>query len=222
MKLKDDEQGQLMLEAAIVYPLVMVIFVFFLYLLLLCAQRAQVVSAAEQTMVYIKYICSGNYDIEKYDISNSSMELPVIDEASNLYIVYSRLFDTPKSRFDKLNNNSDGLNVNKIFNFYLKTPLLGNIDDDFTVKTEAHNYVLYTELDLEVSYSVKQVINFSFIGGEAMNHPKFTVKVKGIISDPTETIRNLQYVDYLLVRTGLDSKIAELIGEVKGWFGFGE
>ena len=213
---KKDEKGQLMLEAAIIYPMLIIILVFLLYIILLCAQRAQIVSAAEQTMVYVKYICSGNYDIQNYSMGKD-MTLP----SSEQYNVYANLFETPNSRLEKLKNGKSGLSVNDIFDHYNGTPLLGNIEN-IDVSIEGKNYVVYTQMDLTVTYTMKQFLNFSFIGGESMNKPTFTVKVSGVISDPTETIRNLQYVDYLLVETKMDQKISSIIDKIKSWFGTDE
>lgn len=206
-----------MIEAAIVYPLAIVILVFFLYILLLCAQKAQVTAAAENTMIYLKHVCSGNYKLDQYDSSGNCGSIP----DTKLYNVYSKLFDTANSRVDKLNNPTDAnsLSVEKIFKSYLGTPLLNNIDD-MDIKVESHNYVLFTQVDLTVTYSMKQVLNFSLIGGESFNRPKFTVHVKGVISSPVETVRNLQFLDYVGERTGLTDKLGEIIGKVKDWFGF--
>lgn len=210
-----------MIEAAIVYPLAIVILAFFLYILLLCAQKAQVTAAAENTMIYLKHVCSGNYDLSKYKLSDGCSELPVIEGDNELYNVYSKLFDTANSRVDQLNNPTDAnsLSVEKIFKSYLGTPLLNNIED-MDIKVESHNYVLFTQVDLTVTYSMKQVLNFSLIGGESFNRPKFTVHVKGVISSPVETVRNLQFLDYVGERTGLTDKLGEIIGKVKDWFGF--
>lgn len=220
MKIKKDEKGYLMLEAAIVYPIWMIVIVFFLYVLLLAAQRAQMVSAAEQTLIYVKYVCSGNYDLKKYKVEEGMDELPVIEESAELYNVYARLFDTSAARAKDLKKDGQ---IDKIFKYYLKTPLLGNFDGDYTVDSEINNYIIFTELDLTVSYKMKQVINFSYIGGEAFNHPTFTINVKGVISDNTETIRTLQYVDYLLCDRGPLSKVGEtignIVGSIKEWFG---
>ena len=111
--------------------------------------------------------------------------------------------------------------MNDIFDHYNGTPLLGNIEN-IDVSIEGKNYVVYTQMDLTVTYTMKQFLNFSFIGGESMNKPTFTVKVSGVISDPTETIRNLQYVDYLLVETKMDQKISSIIDKIKSWFGTDE
>ena len=49
---KLDNRGQLFIEAAIVYPLMMIILAVFLFVMLVAAQRMQFVAAAEQTMTY--------------------------------------------------------------------------------------------------------------------------------------------------------------------------
>lgn len=241
MKLKKDESGYMLIEAAIIYPVIIIIFALFLYVILLCAQRAQMVSAAEQTIVYIKYICAGSYDIKYYDVSQgmnpdmSEMEKKTgmeINDNQKLYNVYANLFDTPSKKVSKLKEkDADGNDgIKKIFDYYMGIPLMGNIES-YTVEADAANYVLFTQLELKVEYKMKFFLNFSFIGGEALNKPTFTVDVKGVISDNAETVRTLQYVDYLLYRTGLKKKIqdtadkisssvSESIGKVKEWLGF--
>ena len=112
----------------------------------------------------------------------------------------------------------------------MKTPLLGTIDGDFELKADIKNYILFTQLDIDVSYKMKQFINFSYIGGEDFNHPTFTVHTEGVISDNTSTIRNLQYVDFLLYRFDIDkkgneifndikTKVNDYIKDIKEWFG---
>lgn len=241
MRIKKDETGYMMIEAAIIYPIIMIIFALFLYVILLCAQRAQMVSAAEQTIVYIKYICSGNYDIKYYDVSQgmnpdlSEMEQKTgmeVNDNQKLYNVYANLFDTPSKKVSKLKEkDSDGNDgIKKIFDYYMGTPLMGNIES-YTIDSEAANYVLFTQLELKVEYKMKFFLNFAFIGGEALNEPTFTINVKGVISDNAETVRTLQYVDYLLYRTGLKKKIQDTtdkisssvtksIDKVKEWLGF--
>lgn len=238
MSQKKSESGYLMIEAAFIFPIYMLIVLFLFYILLLTAQRAQVVSAAEQTMVYVKYVCSGNYSLgaefsdnkELYDPENGmKIPTPGVNDTGEIYNVYSTLFDTPASRARELNDNN-GAGIKKIFDYYLKTPLLGTIDGDFELKADVHNYVLFTQLDIDVSYKMKQFINFSYIGGEYFNHPTFTVHTEGVISDNTSTIRNLQYVDFLLYRFNLDSRgnnivkgvkdtVGEYINKIKEWFG---
>ncbi len=215
MAIRKNERGYLMIEAAIVYPMLMVIVVFFLYILMLTAQRAQMISAAEQTMVYVKYVCAGHYSVYdggelNYSITDN-LELP----EPSLYNVYATLTDTPSSRAKELNS-GDG--VKNIFNRYIKSPLLGNVDKNYNVHMDVHNYVLFTEIDLTVEYKLNKFLNFSFIGGEAFNEPTFKIELQGVVTDNTSNIRMMQYIDYFTEVSGIDKSIGEVKNKIKGWF----
>lgn len=216
MDIRKNEKGQLMLEAALVYPMVMIVFVFFLYILLLFAQKAQVVSAAEQTMVYIKHVCSGNFNLDSIDPSNG-LDTDNAWESANagLYNVYVNMFKTPSSKVNELKSRGK---IQEIFDYYMHGTLLSNTE--CTVEAEATNYVIFTQLELEVKCKRGFFLNFSFVGGEALNEPEFTVNLKGVISDNAETVRTLQYVDYLLYKTGLGDKIKDTIDKIKNFMKF--
>ena len=211
-----DESAYLFLEAALVYPFVMILFVVFLWLMLLCAQRAQAVSAAENTMVYVKVLVASGYDIDKFTKQLDEGHIPEMGDLvadPEQYNVYKALWDGVGSRVDKLKKNDS---VERIYKYYLKTTLISSPEPEIEVNYK--NYILFSELNLKVTYEYNVPINFAALGTSDFNKVKISVDLTGVIKDNPETIRNIQYIKYLM-----NSKLAENIGNVvdkiANWFG---
>lgn len=212
-KLKN-ENGYMMIEAVLVYPIIIIALTAFLYIVLLFGQRAQLMAAAENTMIYIQSFCMSAK-------GGDSIVMPDKEQtySGGEYNVYSSWlqemggFAGIDSRFKSLTDEK----VTDIYNYYLGTPLMGSADN-IDVKFESKNYMIVKNINMEVTYTAKSPISFSYIGFGEFDDIKMTVDFEAPIQDAPETIRNFQFVDYVLHKSGLDDKIDELTEKVKGFF----
>lgn len=211
---RKNEKGYMVLEAVIVYPILVIALTAFLYIALLFGQRAQLMAAGENTIIYIQSFCMSAKGGDSITMPNEPAA------ASNgEYNVYSNWlqdaggFAGIDKRFSSLTNEK----VTDIFNYYLVTPLMGS-KDDIKVECTTKNYMLVKSVSIDVTYTKKSPISFSYLGTDELDNINMTVSFDAPIQDPTETIRNLQFVDYVLHKSGLDKKIDELMDKVKGFF----
>ena len=212
-KLKN-ENGYMMIEAVLVYPIIIIALTAFLYIVLLFGQRAQLMAAAENTMIYIQSFCMSAK-------GGDSIVMPNEEQAysNGEYNVYSNWisemggFAGMDKRFSSLTDEK----VTDIYNYYLGTPLMGSADN-IDVKFESKNYMIVKNINMKVTYTAKSPISFSYIGFGEFDDIKMTVEFQAPIQDAPETIRNFQFVDYVLHKSGLDDKIDELTEKVKGFF----
>lgn len=209
-----DESAYLFLEAALVYPFVMILFVVFLWLMLLCAQRAQAVSAAENTMVYVKVLVSSGYDIDKFCREDNVPELSELSITPKEYNVYAELWNGVGPKVEKLQK-SDA--IKKIFKHYMKTTLIASNEPE--ISTEYNNYIIFSQIDLHVKYTYDVPINFAALGTTDFNKLTISVDLTGVIKDNPETIRNIQYVKYLINTDLVQKGIGNIIDKIGSWFG---
>lgn len=208
---KDQRGAFLIVEAAIIYPIMLVMIMSLLFISMMLAMKANMQSALEISLMYYRNELTDTYTVFIDDLGKNNAadtNFTKLNEPrgwSNIYVnAVSEIFDKPDNeKFKKMFfNNYKFLNFSSgerggTFN---STGIEVNIES-------GGNFIIYRELKA----TAEQTITLPFINGIFGIDNKFVISssAKIIVSDGVSVMRITDVVDYAMHKTGADTKLEE-------------
>lgn len=212
--LKDQRGAFLIVEAAIIYPIMLVMIMSLLFISMMMAMKANMQSALEISLMYYRNELTDTYtdltdELAKNNASNTNfttLTQPV--SWSNIYVnAVSEIFAKPDhDKFEKMFfNNYKFLN----FSSGEKGSTFNSSGIEVNIESGA-NFIIYREL----SATAKQTVTLPFINGFFGIDNKLVISSSAriVVSDGVSVMRITDVVDYAMHKTGADAKLREFTG----------
>ncbi|MBQ7774496.1 MAG: hypothetical protein IJ379_01115 [Lachnospiraceae bacterium] len=218
---KRKERGSVEVEATFILPIAILSAILLIYLSLFMFQRANLQACLETTLVYYK-----NTITDSYVTKNDKLEYVVTDTSSmasgNSYSATEPLwpyrgwfgedFGVDLSSEEAYRDYFDSVAGNMLF------------DDDLKLTLDVNNYMIYKQLEVTATQTVKAPIDFSILGVD--NTYEITAAARVNVIDHDDMIRNADYAIDIVEDTKLGkiakdfaSKIGEYYQKMKDTLG---
>ena len=205
--LKEESGVSSIVEATLVFPIVLFVLVILIFLGNVYYQMARVEAAVSQSATYAAGVYADPVLQNSVGSKLSSSKITVSsgDSRPYRYLLGNSSAETAASS-------------------YLKTQI-GKIGSGFftgmkptcsKVSCTVKNYVIYQTITVTVNYSI-QIPMFFF--GKDVTLMKGQVSTSAAVSDPAEFVRNMVMVADFLEGSKLDEKLTSIRSNVSGWFG---
>lgn len=209
-----DERGVYMIvEAAIVYPIMLVMIMVIIFFCAFMVIKANMQSALETALVYYRTELSDRYVsfLEDERISGndvSDTKYTKLESTSGWTNIYEEFFSEMSSGINENRFKQIFLNNYKFLNFASvldENESSGIYDGGLTVHIESTaNFVIYREL----TASAEQKVKMPFVNGMFGIDNTLTIRADAsiVVSDSVSLMRATDIVDYFWVKTGLEDK----------------
>jgi len=184
-----DKRGDIVVEATILFPIMIMIFAALVLLAIYLPQRAILQEAAQVAAIAIATERSDTWIA--YD-ENAKYNRPV--SLSNVYVEAVRNMFFSKS--------TDSIKVENIVRNYSDRGFL-SVKDNINVEYRVLNYVIYQEVVVTVTQSIPMPVNLSFIGFPS--NIVMTQEARAVVQNGDEFVRNVDMAKDMVV--WLDNKL---------------
>ncbi|MBR4082978.1 MAG: hypothetical protein IKK33_01705 [Lachnospiraceae bacterium] len=205
------ERGSVEVEATFILPIAILSALLLIYLSLFLFQRANLQACLETTLVYYK-----NTITDSYVFKNSELQY-VVSENSSMASGNSYVVTEPLNPYRGWFGEDFGVDLSSESNYrdYFDS-VAGNMlfDDDLQLTLNVNNYMIFKQLEVTATQTVKAPINFSILGVDNKFEINATARVNVI--DHEDMIRNVDYAIDILEDTKLGDmakQFASKIGE---------
>ncbi len=207
MKALKNQEGDVVVEAAVIFPAAILIVIILLYLSIILFWKANLQAGLETALTYYKSSVTDMYVSVKKGAGYEVVDGTTSAEG-NLYSAFS-----PINPYGELFGNVHELNETDFTSFF--NSVIGNMpfSGDVEIKFSYKNYIVYKELKASAIQTIKLPIDFSFIGLD--NKYTITADAKIAVSDHDDMIRNTDYAVILLGKTKLGDAASNIVGRVK-------
>lgn len=204
-----EEKGTAIVEATLLLPFCMIMIIALFYAAIFMCQKANLQANVQNALVYYK-----NINTDTYIEAKSSMDFGggtgTIEAAGSQY-------GEPGYRFPYrfLTMKLDKSPFESFFRSMYKYMFFddgGNIE----FKPEMINYIIYKEISVTATQTVKPAINLAMVG--AGNEIEIVVTGKAVVSDGDDFIRNIDFAVDIFNQTSLGKKAKELVESAKGFY----
>ncbi len=201
MKVLKDNKGNSIVEATIVFPIIIMITLVLFYLSLFLCQRAILQSNLQTALLYYKNAETDTYVTNDINGATSVLNMHVSRyNEPTLQDPYRTLFMTTKKQ--------DG-DFKSLFATIAGKMFFSSVSKQ-SVTYETKNYIVYKSITATVTQEVKMPVRFEILGFD----PSVTLGVEAriVINDPDEFVRNSQLVGNLVA----DTKVGEVFSNATG------
>lgn len=212
---KDQRGAFLIVEAAIVYPVMLIMIMILLFYSMILTMKANMQSALETALIYYKRELTDTYVGFMDDLENNS-----VSETEYTRVVapagYSNIY---KQLINEVASNPDAEKFEKMFfNNYrflnFSSGKKGSTFNSSGIKVNLDsttNFIIYRELNA----AAEQTITLPFIKGMfgINNELKLKANAKIVVNDSVSVMRITDVVDYVIIKTGFNEKLDSLFGE---------
>lgn len=212
---KDQRGAFLIVEAAIVYPVMLIMIMILLFYSMILTMKANMQSALETALIYYKRELTDTYvgfmdDLENNRVSATEYTRVVVPAGySNIYkqLINEVASNPDTEKFEKMFfNNYRFLNFSsgKKGSTFNSSGITVNLDS-------TTNFIIYRELNA----AAEQTITLPFIKGMfgINNELKLKANAKIVVNDSVSVMRITDVVDYVIIKTGFNEKLDSLFGE---------
>ncbi len=214
-RLIKDDKGDVIVEATILFPIIIMIFAAFVMLATYMPVRGNVQRAAQYAASIISVQESDTWI--KFDKDQLKQQWLEKSELPNVYAqALGAIFETSHERSEK-----QGV-AETIVKAILDNGIVSNNGEITDIDCEVKNYVIYKEIVVTVEYEVQMPLKLSFIGFDN----KYTVSesATAIVTDGDGFVRNIDmltdFVNYLNKKYNLKlDKLSECLGKVFEFMG---
>lgn len=212
---KDQRGAFLIVEAAIVYPVMLIMIMILLFYSMILTMKANMQSALETALIYYKRELTDTYVGFMDDLENNS-----VSETEYTRVVapagYSNIY---KQLINEVASNPDAEKFEKMFfNNYrflnFSSGKKGSTFNSSGIKVNLDsttNFIIYRELNA----AAEQTITLPFIKGMfgINNELKLKANAKIVVNDSVSVMRITDVVDYVIIKTGFNEKLDSLFDE---------
>ena len=210
-RIKQNEKGALVVEAAIVFPVMFFVLFFIIFIGNLFFEQARVDD------IVMRYAVEGAqcvadpflYDMEKTNAVPS--DPGELDLEPYRYILGSFADGSISAVEDKISS-SVKKEINNGSLIFFQNSKANYIGTDNKKIAEFNNYILYSTFVVQVNYEVKFPIRF--FGRDNLTIAKMSARSEVAVSDTDEFIRNVDMAVDLLAETGLGQAIGGIFQKV--------
>ena len=207
------ENGMLIVEATIVFPVMVLVIFLMLFAGNAYFQKCRVDAIVTELALEAAARCGDPY-LEKVEAHTSVGDMYGQSIYPYRYLLSGEMrqvqADMQSTAADRINKLGTGL-------FSGMNPAKPKI------KAEVHNYFLYTTISLEADYSIKMPIRMLFAKDNIRMN--YSAQADFPVADSAEFIRNVDMVEDFLERTGVQksiddakNKLKQAVEKVNGWF----
>lgn len=212
---KDQRGAFLIVEAAIVYPVMLIMIMILLFYSMILTMKANMQSALETALIYYKRELTDTYVGFMDDLENNSVSATEYTRVV-APVGYSNIY---KQLINEVASNPDTEKFEKMFfnNYRFLNFSSGKKGSTFnssgiTVNLDSTtNFIIYRELNA----AAEQTITLPFIKGMfgINNELKLKANAKIVVNDSVSVMRITDVVDYVIIKTGFNEKLDLLFGE---------
>lgn len=209
-KISAGEKGDVTVEAAVIFPLAILIVIILLYLSIILFQKANLHAGLETALAYYKPIVTDMFVSADSGAAYRSESSAVAGKGNS----YNS--SAPLNPYDDLFGNVHNINSGDFKKFF--DSIAGNMlfDGDVQIEINYTNYVLYKEFEAKAVQTIKLPVDFSFIG--LTNEYTITASARVAVNDHDDIIRNTDYAVYLLKDTKLGEMTEQIAEKVKDYY----
>lgn len=207
MKALKNQKGDVVVEAAVIFPAAILMVMILLYLSIILFQKANLQAGLEMALTYYKSTATDMYvSVQKSAVYEAKDGTVSAD--GNTYNAAS-----PINPYEELFGNIHKLNETDFTTFF--NSVAGNMlfSGEVKITFKYKNYVIYKELEASAVQTIQLPIDFSFIGLD--NKYTITADAKIAVSDHDDMISNTDYAISLLKKTKLNETASNIAYKVK-------
>lgn len=212
---KDQRGAFLIVEAAIVYPVMLIMIMILLFYSMILTMKANMQSALETALIYYKRELTDTYVGFMDDLENNSVsatEYTRVVAPAGYSNIYKQLINEVASNPDAEKFEKMFFNNYRFLNF--SSGKKGSTFNSSGIKVNLDsttNFIIYRELNA----AAEQTITLPFIKGMfgINNELKLKANAKIIVNDSVSVMRITDVVDYVIIKTGFNEKLELLFGE---------
>lgn len=213
--IKNERGAFMFIEAAIIYPMMLIMIMLLLFISMMFTMKANMQSALETALMYYRTELTDTYvgfigDIDKNSVSNTGYtQMTAPESYSNIYVdIFREMTAKPDTeKFKKM-----FMNNYKFLNFSSGEGGGMFTESGINVSLESSgNFIIYREL----SATATQEIKLPFVNGifGLDNTMRLKADAKIVVSDNVSVMRVTDVVDYVIIKTGLDEKLDSIFGD---------
>lgn len=203
MKVLKDKRGNSIVEATIVFPVIIMIILVLFYVTLVLCQRAILQSNLQTSLIYYKNQVSDTNVVINPDGVHNAMDIHAnAFEDQGYNFPYRNIFMTTvedQGSFVNFFNNIAG-------------PMFFKSVSSINVTYDVKNYVVYQSLTATAEQKVTMPVRFEILGIDPTLN--INVEARTVINDPDEFVRTSQLVGDLVSETKLGEKLSEMTDKV--------
>ncbi len=212
---KDQRGAFLIVEAAIVYPVMLIMIMILLFYSMILTMKANMQSALETALIYYKRELTDTYVGFMDDLENNSVsatEYTRVVAPAGYSNIYKQLINEVASNPDTEKFEKMFFNNYRFLNF--SSGKKGSTFNSSGIKVNLDsttNFIIYRELNA----AAEQTITLPFIKGMfgINNELKLKANAKIVVNDSVSVMRITDVVDYVIIKTGFNEKLDSLFGE---------
>ncbi len=212
---KDQRGAFLIVEAAIVYPVMLIMIMILLFYSMILTMKANMQSALETALIYYKRELKDTYVGFMDDLENNSVsatEYTRVVAPAGYSNIYKQLINEVASNPDAEKFEKMFFNNYRFLNF--SSGKKGSTFNSSGIKVNLDsttNFIIYRELNA----AAEQTITLPFIKGMfgINNELKLKANAKIVVNDSVSVMRITDVVDYVIIKTGFNEKLELLFGE---------
>lgn len=197
-----NNKGNAIVEATIVFPIIIMIIIVLFYAALFLCQKANLQANLQTSLIYFK-----NLETDANVVIDPSGSSSILDLKANKYS--KPKIQNPYRNFFMISSNKPG-EFKSLF-YKISGQMFFTSTSDIDIDYKVHNYILYQDITATAVQEVKLPIDFKLLGIS----PKITIatEAKVVITDPDEFARTSQLIGDLVA----DTKLGEIVeaGESK-------
>lgn len=213
--LKSESGAFLIVEAAIVYPIMLIMIMTLLFFSMMLTMKANMQSALEISLMYYRNELTDTYvsfvdNIDSNNVSETDYTRAV--QPNSWGNIYAQCFDEIFAKPDEDKFKKMFFNNYRFLNFDSNSTESSGYFNSGGIKVSLEsgtNFVIYRDLTATAVQTVKLPFVKGFFGMD--NEIKLTAKAKIIVSDNVSIMRTTDVVDYFLYKSGLRDKIDKFL-----------
>lgn len=222
--MKKSEQGDVIVEATIVFPVAIFIFFALLYAALLFYQRANLQVSLEDALIYYKHVNSDTYVSAGADISFQNNE-DGIAAAGNQYgspeylDPYRHIGGSIMGAVTGKNQNIDSQSFESFFRSAYGHMFFGS-GENIEITVSEQNFVIYRRVTAKAVQTVKSPISLAFIG--ASDSMQIKAEATVVVVDGDDLVRDIDFAaDTKVGKMAVNAvgKLVEFYNKFKDKFG---
>ncbi|MGN0638483.1 MAG: TadE/TadG family type IV pilus assembly protein [Huintestinicola sp.] len=214
--IKSESGVFLIVEAAIIYPIMLVMIMTLLFISMMLTMKANMQSALETALMYYRTELTDSYigfgDLAGNDVRNTQYTNAEAPEASGSFTnIYAECIEELAAKPDKAKFEQMFFNNYRFLNFSSgeEGSVFHNTRIEIDFQSTA-NFIIYRELKATATQTIKLPFIKGFFGLD--NSIKLKADARIVVSDSVSVMRITDVVDYFMIKTGLDQKIDSIFG----------
>lgn len=199
-----DEDGWAIVEATLLLPFCIIMIIALFYAAVFMCQKANMQANVQNALIYYKNVETDTYIDAKSNIEYSGGSGSIEAAGSSFGNVRYRF----PYRFFVMKSNSGGF---ESFFRSMYQCMFFDSGKNVQFNVEKHNYVIYKEIIVTATQTVRPAINLAMVGGS--NSIDIIVTGKVVVTNGDSLIRNVDFIIDIVSQTAIGEKAREFVGK---------